>query len=47
MPVAAIRNLAIVPMRRGPAETRALVAESLAEHERAARAIRIGRFAPR
>jgi tripartite-type tricarboxylate transporter receptor subunit TctC len=45
--LAAMRNLAIVPMRRGPTETRALMVESLAEHERIARAIRIGRFAQR
>ena len=45
--LAVMRNLAIVPMRRGPAETRVLMAESLAEHERIARGIRIGRFAPR
>jgi hypothetical protein len=29
----------------GPAEMRTMMAESLAEHERVARAIRIGRFA--
>ncbi len=43
--LAAMRNLAIVPQRMGPAEMRAMMAESLAEHERVARAIRIGRFA--
>ncbi|MDB5415677.1 MAG: tripartite tricarboxylate transporter substrate binding protein [Rubritepida sp.] len=42
-----LRRLAIVPMRLGPVELRALMAESLAEHERIARAIRIGRFAAR
>ena len=40
-----MRRLAIVPLRLGPAEFGALMAESLAEHERIARAIRIGRFA--
>ncbi len=40
-----MRNLAIVPMRMAAAEMRTLMAESLAEHERVARAIRIGRFA--
>lgn len=40
-----MRNLAIVPVRMGPAEMRTMMAESLAEHERVARAIRIGRFA--
>lgn len=43
----AMRNLAIVPVRLGPAEMRSMMAESLAEHERVARTIRIGRFAPR
>ena len=42
-----MRNLAIVPVRLGPAEMRSMMAESLAEHERVARTIRIGRFAPR
>lgn len=40
-----MRNLAIVPVRMGPAEMRTMMAESLAEHERVARTIRIGRFA--
>ena len=43
--LAAMRNLAIVPVRMGPAEMRTMMAESLAEHERVARTIRIGRFA--
>ncbi len=38
-------DLAILPVRRGPEETAQLMAESLAEHERIARAIRVGRFA--
>jgi len=42
---AVMRNLAIVPVRMGPAEMRVMMAESLAEHERVARSIRIGRFA--
>ena len=42
-----LNDLAIFPMRLGPEETARLMAESLAEHERVARAIRIGRFAPR
>ncbi|MFM7417117.1 MAG: tripartite tricarboxylate transporter substrate binding protein [Alphaproteobacteria bacterium] len=42
-----MRNLAIVPVRLGPAEMQTMMAESLAEHERVARTIRIGRFAPR
>lgn len=45
--LAVMRNLAIVPLRRGPAETRVLMTESLVEHEHIARGIRIGRFAPR
>jgi tripartite-type tricarboxylate transporter receptor subunit TctC len=40
-------DLAILPMRLPPEETAAMMAESLAEHERIARSIRIGRFAPR
>ncbi|WP_270937760.1 tripartite tricarboxylate transporter substrate binding protein [Falsiroseomonas oryzae] len=40
----AMRSLAIVPTRIGPAEMRTLMADSYAEHERIARAIRIGRF---
>jgi tripartite-type tricarboxylate transporter receptor subunit TctC len=43
--LSAMRNLAIVPVRMGPAEMRTMMAESLAEHERVARTIRIGRFA--
>lgn len=43
--LATMRNLAIVPVRMGPAEMRAMMIESLAEHESVARAIRIGRFA--
>jgi putative tricarboxylic transport membrane protein len=44
---AVLRDLAILPLRLAPEETARLMAESLAEHERIARAIRIGRFAPR
>jgi tripartite-type tricarboxylate transporter receptor subunit TctC len=44
--LAAMRNVAILPNRIRPAEMQALMAESYAEHERIARAIRIGRFAP-
>lgn len=40
-----MRRLAIAPLRLGPEGFAALMAESLAEHERIARAIRIGRFA--
>lgn len=43
--LAAMRSVAIVPTNMGPAEMRTLMAESYAEHERIARAIRIGRFA--
>lgn len=42
-----LADLAIFPIRLSPAETAQMMAESLAEHERIARAIRIGRFAPR
>jgi putative tricarboxylic transport membrane protein len=42
-----LRDLAILPLRLPPEETVRLMAESLAEHERIARAIRIGRFAQR
>ena len=42
---AAMRSLAILPSAVRPAEMRTLMAESYAEHERIARAIRIGRFA--
>jgi hypothetical protein len=42
-----MRNLAIVPVRLGPAEMQNMMTESVAEHERVARTIRIGRFAPR
>lgn len=45
--LATMRNLAIVPMRMGPAEMQRFMAESLAEHEQVARRIRIGRFAAR
>ena len=38
-------DLAILPVALGPAETARLMAQSLAEHERIARAIKIGRFA--
>lgn len=40
-----MRQLAFVPLRTQGAEMRKLMVESLAEHERVARAIRIGRFA--
>jgi tripartite-type tricarboxylate transporter receptor subunit TctC len=42
--LAAMRSVAIVPTPMRPAEMRTLMAESYAEHERIARAIRIGRF---
>jgi tripartite-type tricarboxylate transporter receptor subunit TctC len=42
-----LRDLAIFPMRLSPEDTAKLMAESFAEHERIARALRIGRFAPR
>lgn len=42
-----MRQLAFVPLRLQGEEMRRLMAESLVEHERVARAIRIGRFAPR
>lgn len=41
---AAMRSLAIVPTTMRAGEMRTLMAESYAEHERIARAIRIGRF---
>jgi tripartite-type tricarboxylate transporter receptor subunit TctC len=41
----AMLDLAILPVALGPAETARLMAESLAEHERIARAIKVGRFA--
>jgi len=40
-------TLAIARLDLGPAETATLMAESLAEHAQLARALRIGRFAPR
>lgn len=40
-----MRRLAIAPLRLGPEGFATLMVESLAEHERIARAIRIGRFA--
>lgn len=40
----AMRSVAIVPTPMRPAELRTLMAESYVEHERIARAIRIGRF---
>jgi tripartite-type tricarboxylate transporter receptor subunit TctC len=42
-----MRTLAIVPVRLNAAEMKAMMAESLAEHERVAQTIRIGRLAPR
>ncbi len=39
-----MRSVAIVPTPMRPAEMRTLMAESYVEHERIARAIRIGRF---
>lgn len=41
-----MRRLAFVPLRTRGEAMRQLMAESLTEHERVARAIRIGRFAP-
>ncbi len=43
--LATMRTLAIVPVRMGPRDMQAMMAESLAEHEAVARRIRIGRFA--
>jgi tripartite-type tricarboxylate transporter receptor subunit TctC len=40
-------DLTIMPKQLGPEETVTMMRESLAENERVARQIRIGRFAPR